>query len=103
MTYLTGTCQLLVELAGPETVAQQPVYVVPDEVRGLAGYVIQQCPGGGDETYDFGGTATGVGGFVTLGLNRLYGVIQRLSLVGNPVPHGDGMKNIRHCKVRLQC
>ncbi|KAL8704236.1 MAG: hypothetical protein Q9201_002614 [Fulgogasparrea decipioides] len=81
-----GTCQLLVELAGPETVAEQPIQVAPDLIRGLAGFIIDQCPGGADERGNFLGA--GVGGFVTFGLERINFVLGRLNILPNPLPIG---------------
>ncbi|KAL8730047.1 MAG: hypothetical protein Q9181_004802 [Wetmoreana brouardii] len=81
-----GTCQLLVELAGPETVAHQPVQAVPDSIRGMAGYVIDQCPGGAEGTGKFLGA--GVGGFVTVGLERIDFVLGQLNMIPNPLPIG---------------
>ncbi|KAL8933437.1 MAG: hypothetical protein Q9216_006363, partial [Gyalolechia sp. 2 TL-2023] len=49
----------------------------------MAGYVIQKCPGGGDETGDF---PTGVGGFTTSGFNEVYDWLQHSADGGlNPI------------------
>ncbi|KAL8689454.1 MAG: hypothetical protein Q9218_004880, partial [Villophora microphyllina] len=82
---ITGTCKLSVELAGPETLALQPIQLIPDLVRGMAGYIIQECPGGGDESFDLG---PGVGGYVTTGMERIYDVLARSGEALNAIPYG---------------
>ncbi|KAL9002426.1 MAG: hypothetical protein Q9188_004642 [Gyalolechia gomerana] len=47
----------------------------------MAGYVIQQCPGGGDETGDF---PTGIGGFTTSGFNEMFDWLEHSADVFNP-------------------
>ncbi|KAL8992738.1 MAG: hypothetical protein Q9169_006878 [Polycauliona sp. 2 TL-2023] len=57
-----GTCTLMVELAGPLGDALDHVALVPDHIRGLAGFVIQECPGGGDANHNLGDSTTELGG-----------------------------------------
>ena len=55
-----GNCKIWVEVAGP---AIPRIYqVVPDEIRGMAGWVLAQCVGGSGE---------GHGGFATKDISKL--------------------------------
>lgn len=67
-----GTCKLMVELAGPAALDLHTIQLVPDQVRGMAGYVIRQCSGGGDQDSNLGNVIAGLGGYVTAGLERVY-------------------------------
>ena len=67
-----GTCTVMVELAGPVAFERSQVNLVPELVRAMAGYVITQCPGGADDTMDFGFSYHGLGGYVTSGMDRVY-------------------------------
>lgn len=81
LTKLSGSCTITVELGGPAAVDTTRISLFPDTIRGMAGYVIQQCPGGGDETGDF---PTGIGGFTISGFDRMYGWLARSADVLNP-------------------
>ena len=70
----------MVELAGPLSVVDDHISLIPDQVRGLAGYVIEQCPGGGDEENNLGTLTAGLGGFVTSGLETVYDWMEQSSL-----------------------
>ncbi|KAI4173793.1 MAG: hypothetical protein LQ346_008357 [Caloplaca aetnensis] len=76
-----GTCTLTVELAGPLIFETSQVNLVPNVIRGMAGYVISQCPGGGDEEFEFG---AGLGGYVTSGMDRLYEWLSHAATFINP-------------------
>ncbi|KAL8722084.1 MAG: hypothetical protein Q9225_001371 [Loekoesia sp. 1 TL-2023] len=66
-----STCTLKVELAGPTALEKTQVTVAPNLFRGMAGYIIAQCPGGGNMGgYSF--LTAGLGGYVTSGMHRLY-------------------------------
>ncbi|MCJ1256455.1 hypothetical protein MMC24_004276 [Lignoscripta atroalba] len=61
-----GSCSISVEYAGPDYAAPSFIDLVPDEIRGMAGYVINQCALQGN----------GVGGFITGRMADLVGYIR---------------------------
>lgn len=61
----TGSCVVSIEGAGPDFTAPDDMQVVPDAIRGLAGFLIDTCANQGQ----------GIGGFVTYGLAYAYGMI----------------------------
>ena len=65
-----GTCAISVELAGPPEPSRHPIQLVPVEIRGMAGWVIDECAVGED----------GSAGFVTNGLNSLLRISDALAL-----------------------
>lgn len=84
VTIHAGTCTLKVELAGPTALETTQVTVAPNLFRGMAGYVISQCPGGGNmDSYSF--LTAGVGGYVTSGMHRLYDWLEHSSDYLDPV------------------
>ncbi|KAI4280946.1 MAG: hypothetical protein L6R38_004049 [Xanthoria sp. 2 TBL-2021] len=84
LTNFKGTCKLMVELAGPTGKALNRVGLVPDQIRGLAGYVIQKCPGGGDTEHNLRSTTAGLGGYVTSGFLNIWNWMERSSLFLSP-------------------
>ncbi|KAL8846904.1 MAG: hypothetical protein Q9221_008028 [Calogaya cf. arnoldii] len=74
----------MVELAGPLGEALDHVALVPDQIRGLAGYVIQECPGGGDQDHNLGSSIAGLGGYVTSGFQNIWNWMERSSLFLSP-------------------
>ena len=57
---LIGNCMITLEQAGPSP-NPGPIMISPDDVRGMAGYVVQQCVADGG----------GVGGFVTASFENM--------------------------------
>lgn len=53
----------------------------------MAGYVIHQCPSGGDETGDF---PTGIGGFTTSGFNEIFDWLEHSADAFNPALANGG-------------
>ena len=56
---LIGSCRIVLGVAGPNSESYHSAGLVPDDVRGMAAWVLRQC------VYDAGG----IGGFVTKGLS----------------------------------
>ncbi|KAL8823065.1 MAG: hypothetical protein Q9191_006211 [Dirinaria sp. TL-2023a] len=81
---MAGTCTVTVELAGPAASNTNSINLVPDQIRGMAGYVIQRCPGGGDMTHNYANFAGGLGGYVTSGLENILESIEQSNLYLNP-------------------
>lgn len=81
----------MVELAGPTGKALNRVGLVPDQIRGLAGYVIQKCPGGGDTEHNLRSTTAGLGGYVTSGFLNIWNWMERSSLFLSPSRAGTSM------------
>ena len=81
----------MVELAGPMGRALDHVDLVPDRIRGLAGSVIQKCPGGGDLSHGSGSTTAGLGGYVTSGFLNIWNWMERSSLSLSPSRAGSSM------------
>ena len=75
---------LMIELAGPSGRALDRVPLVPDQIRGLAGYVIQECPGGGDHGHNIGSATAGLGGYATLGFQNIWDWMERSSRFLSP-------------------
>ena len=55
------------------------IQLVPDQIRGMSGYVIQRCPGGGNpDNVDDGETLIPrIGGYITSGMEGIYSWMQR--------------------------
>ena len=53
-SYLAGNCKIWVEVAGPAT--PQTYEAIPNEIRGMAGWVVDECVRSGE--MGFGGFAT---------------------------------------------
>ncbi|KAL8707691.1 MAG: hypothetical protein Q9220_007310 [cf. Caloplaca sp. 1 TL-2023] len=85
LLYWVGTCTVTVEIAGPTADETNSILLVPDQVRGMAGYVIQQCPGGGNEVGDYGGQSSGIGGFVTSQLENILHWMMQTSAFLQPI------------------
>ena len=66
----TGNCHISVEHAGPDFAAPTTIRIIPDEIRGMAGHVIDQCV-----LYE-----NGIGGFVTKGFAHL---LEYIRISGN--------------------
>lgn len=81
----------MVELAGPMGKALDHVGLVPDQIRGLAGYVIQKCPGGGDTEHNLRSSTGGLGGYVTSGFLNIWNWMERSSLFLSPSRAGTSM------------
>lgn len=56
----SGNCKIWIEIAGPAT--PQIYKAIPDEIRGMAGWVVDQC---------VDGSAGGFGGFATKDISNL--------------------------------
>ncbi|KAL8832921.1 MAG: hypothetical protein Q9170_004649 [Blastenia crenularia] len=74
-----GSCTITVDLEGPVAFENAQVTLVPNMIRGIAGYAISQCPGGGDMQDDYSFLTAGLGGYVTSGLNRVWDWLEAAS------------------------
>ncbi|MCJ1229777.1 hypothetical protein MMC12_006447 [Toensbergia leucococca] len=73
-TVTHGSCAISIEFAGPSYAAPSFVTIVPDQLRGMASYVIDQCV-----------RASGSGGFITRGMISLVGYLSITPLFVNPL------------------
>ena len=68
-TNIWGSCQMAIEPGGPPTSYPNFLKLRPNEIRGLAGYVIEKCAA------EMGG----IGGFVTLGFGAAETYVQSVT------------------------
>ena len=90
--FCAGSCAISVEYAGPEYATPSFVELVPEEIRGMAGFIINKCPS----------QEAGMGGFVTGHIQWLVDFMQHYANVefGLETASSPGCKR-SHCVLFL--